>query len=259
MRKIRILSWNVSGLRAVYKKGFLEWFLKKRPDILCVQEIRSSEQQLPYDLKEIEGYNSYFNSGERSGYSGVALYTKVKPENIEQGLGIERFDKEGRIFIAEYRSFILFNVYFPNGRSSRERLSYKMEFYDSFLGYLNHISANGKKIIICGDLNTAHKEMDLARPKENEKFSGFLPEERAWIDTFLSHGYVDTFRMFNKEPGHYTWWDPKNRARERNVGWRIDYFFVSETLRNNVISSYIISNVRGSDHCPVGIDIIVSD
>jgi exodeoxyribonuclease-3 len=255
MRKLKILSWNVNGIRAVYKKGFLDWLRSENPDILCIQETKAVEEQLPSSLKDIEGYYTYFSSADRKGYSGTALYTVIKPEKLERGFGIERFDNEGRIIIADYSSYILFNIYFPNGKASKERLRYKMDFYDAFLDYVDRLTKRGKKIIVCGDVNTAHKEIDLARPKENQKISGFLPEERAWIDTLISHGFIDTFRLFNKEPGQYTWWDLKSRARERNVGWRIDYFFASKNLRKNITSSYILPDVMGSDHCPIGLDI----
>jgi exodeoxyribonuclease-3 len=252
---IRIISWNVNGIRAIYRKGFLDWFVKEKPDILCIQETKAQKEQLPSDLKDVPGYNVYFSSAEKKGYSGVALYTRLHPESINTGFGIKKFDNEGRIQIADYNSFILFNIYFPNGKASKERLMYKMKFYDAFLAYVNKLKKKGKKLIICGDVNTAHKEIDLARPKENEKISGFLPEERAWIDNFLSHGFIDTFRMFNQKPGQYTWWDFKSKARERNVGWRIDYFYVSHNLKKNVKSSEILSDVMGSDHCPISLEI----
>jgi len=205
MTKIRILSWNVNGLRAIYRKDFLKWFLEEKPDILCVQETKATIDQLPSALKRIEGYHTYYTSAERKGYSGVALYTRIKPEKFEEGFGIEEFDVEGRTQIADYGDFILFNVYFPNGKMSKERLHYKLDFYEAFLEYLDKLKDVGRNIVVCGDLNTAHKEIDLARPKENEKISGFLPVERAWIDKFISHGYVDTFRMFNQESEQYTW------------------------------------------------------
>ena len=255
MNSINILSWNVNGLRAAHKKGFLEWFLQASPDILCLQETKVTEEQLPAELKDVPGYHNYFAAAERKGYSGVALYTREKPVSIKQGFDVQRFDIEGRILIADYGRFVMFNIYFPNGKASDERLQYKMDFYDAFLNYVNNMRATGRNIIVCGDLNTAHKEIDLARPKENEKVSGFLPVERAWIDRFLSDGYVDTFRKFNDRPGQYTWWDMKTGARERNVGWRIDYFFVNSGFANNVKSSYILSDVIGSDHCPIGIEI----
>ena len=258
MNTIRALSWNVNGLRAVHKKGFLEWFGAESPDILCLQETKASEDQLPPELRQVNEYHAYFSSAERKGYSGVALYTKTKPDQVTYGFGIDVFDKEGRIIIADYRDFVLFNIYFPNGKSSSERLQYKMEFYDAFLAFLNQMTKEGRNIVVCGDVNTAHKEIDLARPKPNETISGFLPQERAWIDKFLSHGYVDIFRMFNDQPAQYTWWDQMTRARDRNVGWRIDYFYVDEGFANRVNAAYILPDVMGSDHCPVGIDIKVT-
>ena len=259
MGSLRILSWNVNGIRAVHRKGALDWFLAEKPDILCVQETKANEEAVPPQLSEVEGYHTYFSAAERKGYSGVALYTKAEPASVRRGFGIERFDSEGRILIADYGIFVLFNIYFPNGKASEERLQYKMEFYDAFLDCVDTLNGKGRNIIVCGDVNTAHREIDLARPRENERVSGFLPEERAWIDKFLSHGYVDTFRMFNEEPGYYTWWDYKTRARERNVGWRIDYFFVNDAIGENVASSYMLADVLGSDHCPIGIDIVLSD
>jgi exodeoxyribonuclease-3 len=257
MKRIRILSWNVNGIRAAYKKGFLDWFAKEKPDILCLQETKATTEQLPPELKQVSGYQMFLSSAERKGYSGVLLYTKEKPKGVKTGLGIDRFDSEGRVLIAEYESFVLFNVYFPNGKASAERLRYKMDFYQAFLDYANSLKKKGKKLVICGDVNTAHKEIDLARPKENEKVSGFLPEERAWIDKLIAHGYVDTFRAFNQKPGQYTWWDLKTKARERNVGWRIDYFFVSQNFKEKVKSAYILSQITGSDHCPIGIDLML--
>ena len=252
---IRALSWNVNGLRAVLNKGFLEWFSKESPEILCLQETKAHEDQLPDSLKDIEGYRSYFSTPERKGYSGVALYTKTEPIRVTYGFGIEEFDKEGRVIIADYGQFELLNIYFPNGQSSSQRLKYKMEFYDAFLELVNQLTSQGKSVVVCGDLNTAHKEIDLARPKANEKTSGFLPEERAWMDKFLSHGYVDTFRMYNQQPEQYSYWDQMSRARDRNVGWRIDYFLVSESFSDRIKGAYIYPDVMGSDHCPVGIDI----
>ncbi len=255
MSTIRIISWNVNGIRAVHKKGFLDWFNEEKPDILCIQETKARREQLPKALLETDGYYNYFASAEKKGYSGVALYTNREPDDIKCGFGIEKFDNEGRTQIADFGDFVLFNIYFPNGKASAERLDYKMEFYDAFLEYANTLKSRGKKIIVCGDVNTAHKEIDLARPKENEKISGFLPEERAWIDKLLDSGYVDTFRMFNTEPDNYTWWSLRTRARERNVGWRLDYFFVSENAKDNIKDSFILSDVMGSDHCPIGIDL----
>ena len=252
---MRIISWNVNGIRAVHKKGFLEWLAKESPDILCVQETKASEDQLPAALKDIPGYDSYFVSAEKKGYSGVAVYTKPKPDQVTSSFSVESFSQEGRVLAVDFGQFVLLNVYFPNGKSSAERLKYKLDFYDDFLEYADEIKERGKNVVICGDVNTAHKEIDMARPKANEATSGFLPEERAWIDKLLEHGYVDTFRMFNQEPDQYTYWDMITRARDRNVGWRIDYFFVNEAFAPRLKTGFILADVLGSDHCPIGIEI----
>jgi exodeoxyribonuclease-3 len=257
MKKLVICSWNVNGVRAAHSRGSLDWFGERRPDILCLQETKASEEQLPTGLKEVEGYSAFFTAAERKGYSGVALYSRPQPLSVRSGFGLPRFDGEGRTLIADYDNFTLFNIYFPNGKQSKERLGYKLEFYDAFLAHAEALRAKGRGIIACGDFNTAHGEIDLARPKENSKVSGFLPEERAWMDKFVERGYLDTFRMFNDEPGHYTWWDLKTRARERNIGWRIDYFFVSEDMRGRVKSSYMLAEVMGSDHCPLCIELTI--
>ena len=252
---VKIYSWNVNGIRAVHKKGFVEWLEKDHPDILCIQETKAQPDQLPEKLISLGNYKSYFNSAHRKGYSGVGIYTLKEPMKIDNGMGIEKFDIEGRVQIADYEDFVLFNIYFPNGKMSEERLKYKLDFYDAFLDYSNHLRDEGRNIVVCGDVNTAHKEIDLARPKENRNISGFLPVERGWMDKFLENGYVDTFRMFNNDPDQYTWWSYRTRARTRNVGWRLDYFFVNEEFKNNIKASYILSDVMGSDHCPIGIEI----
>jgi exodeoxyribonuclease III len=257
MKKLTICSWNINGIRAAHARGSLDWFRERRPDILCLQETKAGPEQLPEELKEVGGYDVFYTAAERKGYSGVGLYSKLQPLSVKSGFGMPRFDGEGRTLIADYGDFALCNIYFPNGKQSKERLRYKLEFYDTFLEYTEALRAKGKGVVACGDFNTAHKEIDLARPRENSKVSGFLPEERAWMDKFVDHGYVDTFRVFNQEPGHYTWWDLKTRARERNIGWRIDYFFVSEDLRDKVKSSYMLEDVMGSDHCPICIELKV--
>ena len=254
---MKVLSWNVNGIRAVDRKGFFQWFTKEKPDVICLQEIKAQKEQLPSHLRNTPNYHLCINSAEKKGYSGVATYTKQKPLDVKMGFGIEKFDREGRILITEYSRFILFNIYFPNGKKNQERLDYKLDFYDTFLAYADNLKAKGKNIVVCGDFNTAHKEIDLARPKENEKISGFLPIERAWIDTFIDHGYIDTFREFNKQSEQYSWWDMKTRARERNVGWRIDYFFVNKEFMKYVKNAFILQEVLGSDHCPIGIEIEV--
>jgi exodeoxyribonuclease-3 len=249
----KILCWNVNGIRAVARKGFHEWLKKESPDVLCLQETKASPENLTKDLLEPDGYQVYWNYPERKGYSGVATFTKEKPLRVQNGFGVPAFDSEGRTIISTYPEFTLCNVYFPNGKQSAERLKYKLDFYDAFFNFLEPLRLKGEKLIICGDVNTAHKEIDLARPKENEKISGFLPIERAWLDKLVSSGYIDSFRYFHKEQGQYTWWDMKTRARERNVGWRIDYFFITENLLSQVERTFIMQEVTGSDHCPIAL------
>jgi exodeoxyribonuclease-3 len=253
MKETRLLCWNVNGIRAAQRSGFLEWLYRESPDILCVQETKANPEQLNQDLREPHGYHVYWNYPERKGYGGVATFTREKPLKVQNGFGVQEFDVEGRVVISEYPEFILFNVYFPNGKKDEIRLKYKLDFYDAFFDYIELLRQKGKRLIICGDYNTAHQEIDLARPKENEKVSGFLPIERAWMDKLVAHGYTDTLRHFSKEPDQYTWWDLKSRARERNVGWRIDYFFVTEDLLPSVSQAFIMPEVMGSDHCPIGI------
>lgn len=252
---MRLISWNVNGIRAAHRKGFLEWFAADLPDVLCIQETKAHEAQLPAALRQVAGYSAWFTAPERKGYSGVALYSRRQPVSVTYGLGVARFDAEGRTIVADFDDFVFLGIYFPNGKRSAERLRYKMEFYDAFLGYVDNLRGQGRNVVVCGDVNTAHKEIDLARPKENEKISGFLPQERAWLDTFLQHGYVDSFRQFNSEPGNYSYWDQMTRARERNVGWRIDYFFVDADFAPRLANAFILPEVTGSDHCPVGIEI----
>lgn len=249
---MKLISWNVNGIRAVHKKGFLEWFLKEKADIVCVQETKAHEEQVPEDVKNISGYSSYFSMGERKGYSGVGVWSKIPPISVKSKFGIKALDGEGRILELEFNDFFLFNVYFPNGKASEERLSFKLKFYGEFLKY---IKKKKKPVIFCGDVNTAHKEIDLARPKQNEKTSGFLPEERVWIDKFISSGFLDSLRVFDTRGENYTWWDLKSYARDRNIGWRIDYFFISSDLRGRLKSAKILTNVYGSDHCPISIEL----
>ncbi|MBD3426506.1 MAG: exodeoxyribonuclease III [Candidatus Omnitrophica bacterium] len=253
MKKIRIYSWNVNGIRAVARKGFVEWLGAESPDALCLQETKAHPEQLDDDIRSPEGYHAYWNNPPRKGYAGVSVYTRTEPSSVEDDFPPSDFDTEGRMLKLQIGDFVLLNVYFPNGGMGPERLGYKLDFYEKFLKYIDGIES--RNIVICGDFNTAHKPIDLARPKQNEMFSGFLPEERAWLDKLVSHGYVDTFRHFNDEPGQYTWWDYKSRSRERNVGWRIDYFFVTEKFLPRVKDAFILSEVTGSDHCPVGIEI----
>jgi exodeoxyribonuclease-3 len=250
---MKIISWNVNGIRAVYKKGFLDWFKLQNADIVCLQETKAAIEQFPEELVEFAGYNFYSFSAQKKGYSGVAVWTKIRPDFVYKGIGEKIFDDEGRVLILKFKKFILFNVYFPNGGASEERLKFKMDFYDYLLGYVKKFKDD--KVVICGDYNTAHFPIDLARPKENEKHSGFMAEEREKLDKLECEGFADSFRYFNKEPGNYTWWDYKTSARERNIGWRIDYFFVSQNCLNFLKSAKIQSKIFGSDHCPIEIEI----
>lgn len=251
----RFISWNVNGLRAVEKKGFLDFLASCQADILAVQETKAEPAQLSSALVNPPGYHAYFSSAVRKGYSGVACFCKEEPLNVAYGLGIEEFDREGRTLILQYPSFYFLNIYFPNGGQGEDRIDFKLRFYDAFLKKSKELFATGKTVIACGDVNTAHTELDLARPKQNENVTGFLPKERAWLDNFFSQGYVDAFRLFEKGGGHYSWWDYKTRARERNVGWRIDYFMVDEASAPKVKSAHILSDVLGSDHCPIDLGI----
>ncbi|MFH1775558.1 MAG: exodeoxyribonuclease III [Chloroflexota bacterium] len=250
---MKILSWNVNGIRAAQRNGILKWLPQEAPDILCVQETKAHPDQLDEALRAPPGYTTYWNHPERKGYSGVATFTREEPLVVRYDFDAEGPDIEGRVIIAYYPEFILANIYFPNGKKDESRLRYKMDFYEAFFQFIEPLRQKGEKLIICGDINTAHKEIDLARPRENAKVSGFLPIERAWLDKLVAHGYIDTLRHFNKEPGQYTWWDLKTRARERNVGWRLDYFFVTENLLSSLSQAFIMPEVMGSDHCPVGI------
>jgi exodeoxyribonuclease III len=252
---MKIICWNVNGIRAIDRKGNLKDIWKLNPDVLCFQETKIAEDEIPFDLRYVPDYTSFFSSGKKKGYSGVGMYTKNNPDSVKYSFGDEKYDDEGRIIQAFFKNFTLFNIYFPNGKASEERLKYKMDFYNSFLNHMRKKLKKGEKIVICGDVNTAHKEIDIARPKQNENNSGFLPEERQWMDEFLEAGFIDSFREFNKEKDQYTYWDVKTRARERNVGWRIDYFFVSKNLRDNLKDSYILKDVLGSDHAPIVLEL----
>lgn len=280
-KEFKILSWNVVSMRNMLEKAnlaadghqslsFLDWLKKESPDIICFQETKLQREQVPPALAAPQGYHTAWNFAERKGYSGVATFSRDKPLKETSGLNMERFDSEGRVLMTGYPGFKLFNVYFPKAYSDREvatarkegaanagkmaeRLPFKLAFYDSFLAHIDELRGRGDNIIVCGDFNVAHQEIDLARPKENRETSGFLPEERAWMDKLASHGYIDTFRHYNREPGNYTWWSYRFKAREKDIGWRLDYFFISSGLLKSLGSAFILKDVRGSDHCPVGI------
>ncbi len=250
---MRLISWNVNGIRAAAKNGLLDVLRGTGADALCLQETRAHPDQVAGSLREPEGYSAFWAFSERRGYSGVALFSRVPPVEVTTGLGIPRFDAEGRVLIARYPQFLLFNVYFPNGKMNAERLQYKLDFYEEFLIRLVDLRRRGERIVVCGDYNTAHKEIDLSHPKNNVRVSGFLPQEREWMDRLAAHGFVDTFRIFHSDGGHYTWWDMRTHARDRNIGWRLDYFFVSDNLAGAVRDAAILPEVGGSDHCPVSL------
>ena len=245
-----LVSWNVNGIRALQKKGFLDWLEESAPDILCVQETKARPEQLGEALLEPAGYRSLWFSAERKGYSGVAAFVRREPEDMAP-LGTPEFDREGRTMILRYPEFTLFNCYFPNSQPEGARLEYKLAYCDAVFEACRERVARGENVIVCGDFNIAHKPIDLARPKANEKNPGYLPEERAWMDRFLGGGYVDAFRMFCSEPGRYTWWSYRARARAKNIGWRIDYHCVNEGFRGQIRAAEILDRVTGSDHCPV--------
>lgn len=253
---MKIISWNVNGIRAFYKKGAFDWVLDEEPDFFCVQETKAEADQLPDGLRNPIGYFSYFNSSnERKGHSGTAIYTKDEPEKVTYGLGIKQLDQQGRQINVFYKKFVLINCYFPNGGGPVERLHFKLQYYKEFLKFVKKIQKTGKKVIFCGDVNVAHAEIDLARPESNKNSVGFLPEEREWIDKYISAGFIDTFRNAYPETVRYSWWDVKTRSRDRNVGWRIDYFFVDKSILNKVKKSEIADNVLGSDHAPLLLEI----
>lgn len=248
-----LCSWNVNGIRSIEKKGFLDWMSSTKMDVVCLQETKAQPDQLSDALLHPSGYESYWSSAARRGYSGTVTYTKISPILAITTFSDPLLDGEGRIVLLEYEDFFLFNVYFPNGGSGPERLAFKMKFYDRFLD-LTESYRKKKPIVICGDVNTAHQPIDLAHPKENEKSSGFLPRERAWLDRLFAHGYIDTFRHLHpNDAERYSWWDVKTHSRSRNVGWRIDYFIVSDELKSSIRSADILSDVMGSDHCPVSL------
>lgn len=251
--KMKFISWNVNGLRACVQKGFLEYFKEVDADFFCIQESKLQEGQIELDLPE--GYESYWNYAEKKGYSGTAIFTKHKPLNVTYGIGIEEHDKEGRVITLEYDNFYLVTCYTPNSQNELARLSYRMEWEDAFLAYVDSLKEK-KSVIFCGDLNVAHKEIDLKNPKTNRKNAGFTDEEREKFSVILSHGYIDTFRYFYPEQEQiYSWWSYRFKAREKNAGWRIDYFVVSEDLKEKLEDAKIHTEVMGSDHCPVELDV----
>jgi exodeoxyribonuclease III len=249
---VQLISWNVNGLRAVLKKNFLEYLEQQSPDVLCLQETKC--QATDVDQLWPCGYKPFFHSAEKKGYSGTAIFSKKRPENVTTGIGKKEHDAEGRVLTAEFKDFFLVNVYVPNSQNELRRLDYRQRWDKAFLAHLRKLEQT-KPVITCGDFNVAHQEIDLARPKPNVGNAGFTPEERAGFDKFINAGFIDTFREFETGPDHYSWWSYRAGARGKNIGWRIDYFLVSQALRPRLKKAFIQPEITGSDHCPVGIEL----
>ena len=254
----KVISWNVNGIRAAHKKGLLDFVDQQAPDVLCLQETKAHPEQLPGELKELSGYHCHYASAEKRGYSGVSIWSKTAPLSVET-MGIQRFDCEGRVLIAEFPSsdtapaITVINAYFPNSQEAGKRLDYKLDFCEEMQKLCLEFDQANRNVLLCGDYNVAHTPIDLANPETNTKNPGYLPEERAWMNRFIGTGFIDTFRMFTKEGGHYSWWSYRAAARQRNIGWRIDYHCVNPALEKHVKSSVIMPEITGSDHCPVTI------
>jgi len=255
---MRIISWNTNGLRATAKQGFFTpLFQQYKPDILCLQETKTTPEQLPEEVRNVSNYYSYFtHPKEKKGYSGVAIYTKEKPKEVFYGMGVKKLDDEGRLLGIKLKNFTIITCYFPNGGAGPHRLKYKLEFYDAFLKFILKLRKNGENVIFCGDINTAHEAIDLARPKANEENTGFLPIERAWISKVIKNNFIDVWRNFNPDKKDvYTYWDQKTRSRDRNVGWRLDYFFADKKIISKIKDVGMMGDYFGSDHCPIYLEI----
>lgn len=254
--QMKLVSWNVNGLRAVLKKDFARILQQMDADVVAVQETKLQADQVTDEMRSLGGYQSYWaHATIKKGYSGVTVYSRIPPKQVRYGIDVDRFDREGRIIELDFGGFVFFNVYFPNGQMNDERLQYKLDFYERFFAYTDALKAQGRSLVITGDFNTAHNQIDLKNPKANENNSGFLRIERDWLDRIVDSGYVDTFRHFHPDTEKYSWWTYRFKARERNIGWRIDYFFVTRDLieRGRVAEAFIDNDIYGSDHCPVGL------
>lgn len=247
----KIITYNVNGIRAAIRKGFVEWLKVADPDIVCLQETKAQPEQIPVELFEQAGYQSYWHSAEKKGYSGVGLLTKIKPDHVSFGIGFETYDREGRFMRADYGDISVASIYHPSGSSGDTRQVFKMKWLDDFLNFSENLKTDRPNLVLCGDYNICHKPIDIHDPVRNAKNSGFLPEEREWMSSFLDSGFIDSFRYFIKEPHHYSWWSFRGRAREKNLGWRIDYNMVSKPLENNIKRAAILPQAKHSDHCPV--------
>jgi exodeoxyribonuclease III len=258
MKKLLLVSWNVNCIRACLKKGFMEWLLACKPDVLCLQETRVDDTKIPRELCELADYDSYWFCAKQRGYASVATIVKksLNAASIQKGIELDEFDREGRSLTIQVNDYAIVNCYFPNSQHDHARLDYKLKFNNEILKFLDRLKKNGKKVILCGDFNVAHEEIDLKNPKSNVDNPGFLPEEREWMTHFLSSGYIDTFRYFYPDlPDQYTWWTYRGGARKKNVGWRIDYYCINDEAKESLISSGILNKVTGSDHCPVFIEV----
>ncbi len=255
---MKLISWNVNGIRAAGRNGFVDWFEKQDADVVCLQETKATPEQLDESLLHPGNYHSFWHSAKKPGYSGVAFYMKKEPLRLQVGIGIPEVDDEGRVIVAEYPGFVLINAYFPNSQREHTRLGYKLSFCEKLFQFCESLRRQGKYVVICGDFNIAHRDIDLKNPKANENNAGFLPEERAWMDQLLQQGYVDSFRHFVKEPGHYTWWSYRPGVREKNIGWRLDYFVVNEEFKGHLKQMIHQPEIKGSDHCPVVLRVDVS-
>ncbi|MDO5810307.1 MAG: exodeoxyribonuclease III [Methanobrevibacter sp.] len=253
---IKLVSWNVNGIRAVSKKEeFWDWFNNTDADIINFQEVRATQDKIPEKLADVDGFHQSFNEAEKKGYSGVGTYSKIEPLEVLRGLGVEELDSEGRVLRIKYPDFYLYNIYFPNSGMNAKRLDFKVDFCNALLEQLVELKNNGENVVITGDYNIAHHPIDVYNPKNCEGKSGYLPEERAWLDELEKAGFVDTFRMFDEGENNFTWWSYRTKARDRNAGWRLDYFYVNEEIRDNVKSAEILSDIYGSDHCPVTLEL----
>lgn len=251
---MKIISYNVNGIRAALNKGFAEWLEAAAPDVLCLQETKAMKEQVDTAVFEALGYQHHWHSAQKKGYSGVALLTKTRPLHIEEGTGIDHMDFEGRVIRADFEKVSVISLYLPSG-TNLDRLEYKLQFMDDFQNYIDTLKLKYPRLVICGDYNICHRAIDIHDPIRNKKVSGFLPEEREWIDGFINSGFVDSFRLLNAEPHQYSWWSYRANARNNNKGWRIDYNLVSKNLKNNINRSYLLPDVKHSDHCPVGVEL----
>ncbi len=255
LEKMKIISYNLNGIRAAVNKGFTDWLAEEKPDVLCLQETKAHKEQLDLSLFENLGYKTYWFSAQKKGYSSVAVFSLKEPDNVVAGIGKEVFDDEGRILRVDFGDTSIFSIYFPSGSAGDIRQEIKMKFLEEFNDYISNFKKERHNIVVCGDFNICHKAIDIHNPQRNKNTSGFLPEEREWFDRFTEGGFVDTFRMFNQEPHNYSWWSYRAKARDKNLGWRIDYNMVSEELKSKVTNAGILPEVKHSDHCPVFVEI----